>query len=148
MQTRKQIISETILNELYTLAGLHARQAGLGRKLTPEEQAAGANPFLTPEGKPTYPTDTEAYAKGAMIYLPKARESYKRSREMLASLGRTTRNLDRFIQVQKGYHWLSPERFALVKPRIDQQYRLDTKSALRGLKIQDVAGKYKKYIHG
>lgn len=71
--------NEETLHELYGLAGLYARAIGNKRELSPEEQARGDNPYLTPEGKTTYPTGPLAKIMGAREYVNRASSSLQRT---------------------------------------------------------------------
>lgn len=78
-KSKPEQTNEETLHELYGLAGLYARAIGNKRELSPEEQARGDNPYLTPEGKTTYPTGPLAKIMGAREYVNRASSSLQRT---------------------------------------------------------------------
>lgn len=145
MKTRKQIISETILNELYSFAGLYARAIGNKRQLSPEEQAKGANPYLTPEGKTTYPTGPLSDIMGRQLYTQRALQSTEQMDKTYSALDKSTRNLLNSIESGKIQADDSDDVIKMVGPRMDQISRIVAKiqkrTATAGRVVRDARSK-------
>lgn len=94
MQTRKQIISETVLNELYGLRGYLARvidQSRIDRGEAPmygdpKAERAGKNPYLTSTGKTTYPGSNAFTLDASAVFADNAGAAMSRDRQMVGDL--------------------------------------------------------------
>jgi len=87
-------MQESVLKELYSFSGLFARASGMKpRELTPEQEAAGENPWLTPEGKTIYPTGTLARILGGNEYVQRGTKSVPELNQQFTDLNKSTRNV-------------------------------------------------------
>lgn len=123
--------NEETLHELYTFAGLYGRAIGSKRNLSPEEQAKGANPYLTPEGKTTYPTGPLANILGRQLYGKRALESVGEMDKRFTGLKQSTENLLHSIASGKIRADTAEDVLKITNPRMAQIDRIVRKMAKR-----------------
>lgn len=138
-RNKPQETNEETLHELYGLAGLYARAIGNKRELSPEEQARGANPYLTPEGKTTYPTGPLARIMGAREYVEGSRRSLRDRNRLMNSLYDDYLRLKSSVQSGrfKGIK-TEDEVDALLNPRMARLNRILNKNIKRSLRSLEV----------
>ena len=131
--------NEETLHELYGLAGLYARAIGNKRELSPEEQARGENPYLTPEGKTTYPTGPLAKILGAREYVNRARGSLIQRNRLKDQLYDDYLKLSGSVQSGRFKGVTTQDAVnQLLDPRMEQLSRILNKNIKRANRLSNV----------
>lgn len=143
-----QPTNESNLHELYKFAGLYARSIGAKRDLSPEEQAKGANPYLTPEGKTTYGTGPLSDVMGKQIYVQRALQSVGQMDQRFGSLKKSTENLINSIESGKVNAPTADDVLNITTPRIKELDRLSRKMVRRSAFAKRVVRDAISRLHG